>query len=965
MPTLAFDARLAPHTLRCEYFENPIGLDEPRPRFCWQMTDPRRGARQSAYRVLIASSPSQLEWEKGDVWDSGKVQSDESIHVEYAGPKLATARRYFWQVRVWDHLDQPTPWSAVQFFEMGLLEASDWKGSWIAAPGIPAPAQEAKSGGGGDKAGDKSYQPCPYLRKTFEAANHVVRARIYITARGLYELHLNGQVVSPDLFRPGWTEYHQRIPYQTYDVTTLLRPGQNVLGAILGDGWYCGHVAWHRRFYGDHPSLLAQLVVEYADGRIQTIATDASWKVTAGPIRMSDMLMGETYDARLEMPGWDTPAPGSAPGFDDAFWTAAAVEPLGTVPLVAHRGPPVQRIEEIKPLSVRPAPAMVGAPGLPPAPTEKASDPLISHIFDLGQNMVGWVRLKVAAPAGTKITLRFAEVLNPDGSLYTVNLRTAKATDVYICRGDGEKQDNRTAGKHEIEAEETGSHDARGFEVYEPHFTFHGFRYVELTAPPQVAVDAGTITGIVIHSVTPPTGAFACSNPLVNQLQHNIIWGQKGNFLEVPTDCPQRDERLGWMGDIQAFARTAAFNMDVAAFLTCWLQTVVDAQSKDGNFPDTCPSLVGDDDIPSKSGAPGWADAGVIVPWTVYLCYGDTRILERCYPAMQRYMTFLKGVDALKRRSYGDWLHHTAPTPLDLIHYLFYAHSADLMHRIATVLGRVKDAAKYATVFRRVKALFNRRFVTPEGRLVGDSQTAYVLALRFNLLPERLRPRAVEYLVHDIERGYYTNTMARRNWHLSTGFLGAKDLPFALTDAGRLDVACKLLLNEDYPSWLFPVKNGATTIWERWDGWTPDKGFQDPGMNSFNHYAYGAIGQWLYQVVAGIDLPAAYGRTAAGYKHIVIHPRPGPFTWAKAHLESMHGRIESSWRVEGGQFLLEATIPPNTRGTIILPAAHAAQVAEGGQPVTQVEGIIDCTATGGNVVCQVVPGRYAFAVKPA
>ncbi len=794
---------MTPVGLRCEYFENTLGLDEPQPRLSWQCQ------RQTAYQIRVVAG-----------WDTGKVVSDASTHVEYRGPALRSRQRYIWQVRVWDADDRPSPWSESAGWEMGLLKRSDWKAKWIGCD-----------------------TPCPQLRKNFALGSRIARARIYVTALGLYELWINNQRVGADYFTPGWTDYTGRVQYQTYDVTSLLREGGNVLGAIIGGGWFTGAIAWRneRHLYGHPPRLLAQLEVTDDDGRVETIATDASWESAAGPILESDIYNGETYDARRQ--------------FGDGGWQPVKIFDAPRVTLNASASPRVRQIQELKPQRMtEPKPG--------------------TFVFDLGQNMVGWARLAVNGPAGTTVTLRFAEVLNPDGTIYTTNLRAAKCTDRYTLRGGGT-------------------------EVYEPRFTFHGFRYVEVTGGKPESV-----TGVVLHTDIRPTGSFACSHPMLNQLQHNIVWGQKGNFLEVPTDCPQRDERLGWTGDAQVFCRTACFNADVAGFFTKWLADLADAQSTRGAFPMVAPVVWR---ARSHDGGPAWADAGLICPWTIYLCYGDRRILERHYDAMRRYLDFLDATDYKSRHCFGDWLNIQDDTPKDLIALAFNAHAAQLMIKIAEVSGRKKDAARFRTRLQRAKVEFNREFVTPTGRLVGGSQTAYVLALQFDLLPPAKRRQAAARLVQRIHEC---------KDHLSTGFVGTPYLLHVLQRFGHLDLAYQLLLNEDFPSWGYPIKHGATTMWEHWDGWRHDKGFQDPGMNSFNHYAYGAVGDWMYQTILGIQLD----ELQPGYKHFFIAPVPGGgLTWARGEYQSIHGPIRSAWKIERGRFALEVTVPGNTTATVQLP----------------------------------------------
>jgi alpha-L-rhamnosidase len=896
--------------LRCEYRSDPLGLDVARPRLMWKLLTARRGARQTAYQVRVASTAQRLAAGEADLWDSGRVESDQSVHVAYAGAPLPSGQRAWWRVAVWDETgaraeSEPASW------EMGLLARGDWQGEWIGAALVGGP---------------RTSVPCPYLRKEFRVEGPVAAARLYATALGLYALTLNGRRVGADELTPGWTDYATRVQYQTYDVTGLLRRGANAWGAILGDGWYCGHVGWFgRQRYGERPRLLAQLVLTYADRTRQTVVTDGTWKTAFGPLLQADLLMGESYDARQERTGWDEP------GFADAGWAPAERFPDPGVALVAQRGPTVRRTQELT---------------LPAAPVAAGAGPAAAYIADLGQNMVGTVRLKVKGPPGTTIRLRYAEALRdgpgaapPGGGLYTESLRSALQTDFYTLKGD-------PAG-----------------EVWEPRFTFHGFRYVELTGWP--AAEAGppgrdALTGIVLHSDTPPTGAFRCSDPLVNQLQRNIDWGQRGNYVDVPTDCPQRDERLGWTGDAQVFVRTAAFNRDVAGFFTKWARDVADSQSARGAVP----MFVPNSGLGGADGGPAWADAVLICPWTMYLCYGDARLLEEHYGTFVRFLDYLQATSQEGLRCYagyqgfqgfGDWLAldgsaaRDGATPKDLIGTAFYAHSARLLSRIAAVLGKEADAERYEALFRAVRAAFQRRFVTPAGLVTGGTQTAYVLALHFDLLPEALRAPAAEALVGDVRE---------RGWRLSTGFVGSPYLPHVLTAAGRLDVAYRLLQQTAWPSWLYAVTQGATTIWERWDGWTRDRGYQTAAMNSFNHYAYGAVGAWLYQVVAGIEVDPA----RPGYQHAVLRPRPGgALTAAAGTLETVYGRLESDWHLDGGVFRWHVAVPPNATATVYVPAPGGAAVTLDGRPPEEVEGVTPGGRDDAGAVYEVGAGDYRFA----
>lgn len=861
--------------LRCEYFENPLGLGIRQPRLSWALESAVRGQKQTAYQILAASAPELLSSSQADLWDSGRIASAQSTQVVYQGQALHSRQRVWWQVTVWDKDSQPAA-SQPAWFELGLLERADWQAKWI---------------GGKLAGGQFTSVAAPFLRRSFTLPSAPVRARLYITALGLYEPYLNGQSVGCDQLAPGWTDYRKRVNVHTYDVTGLLQAGENVLGAVLGDGWYCGFIGWReRQYYGDRPKLLAQLEISLPDGQQVVVASDSRWKWTSGPILESDLMMGENYDARRELPGWN------APGYSAAGWQAVQRFSAPKILLEPNRGPAVRRQEELKPVA---------------PPKRIAEWPNPRWIFDLGQNMVGHVRLKVSGPAGSMVRIRHAEVLNPDGSLYLANLRDARATDTYTLKGGGE-------------------------EVYEPHFTFHGFRYVELrglSAEP----DGDTLTGIVVHSDIPPAGSFTCSDPLLNQLQHNIQWGQKGNFVDLPTDCPQRNERLGWTGDAQVFAATAAFNRDVAAFFTRWQQSLADAQGKRGQIPSFAPSLSG----ASQDGGPAWADAVLICPWTIYTAYGDTRLLAEHYASFTRYIDYLVRTspglirchpEAIARSKsvvgadldgsqklfagYGDWLSIKAETPKDLIGTAFLAHSARLLSRVAAVLGKRKDAERYARLFEKTRRAFQERFVTAQGLVAGLTQTSYVLALHFDLLPEKLRPAAVAELVRDIES---------RQMHLSTGFVGAPYLLHVLSRFGQYGTAYALLLQKSWPSWLYSVTQGATTIWERWDGWTHDHGFQDPGMNSFNHYAYGSVGDWLYGVVAGLEPDP----DEPGYAHILFRPHPGGgLTQARAEHLSPRGKVASAWVIDGGLLTLEITVPANSSGTVYVPAAFPDDVVE-------------------------------------
>jgi alpha-L-rhamnosidase len=938
--------------LRCEYLANPLGIDERAPRLSWTLESSRRGARQTAYRLRVASSPEKLTAGGGDLWDSGRVESNQTTHVVYAGQPLRSREACHWQVEAWDEAGNATK-SAPALWTMGLLEPADWSAKWIAAdPEIIRRDKEAIA---------PTLTECgtPALfRKEFEVPGPIKRATVYASARGIFELRANGQRIGNDVFAPEWTDYDKRLHYRTYDVTALLKPGRNALAATLGDGWWSGYVGWQetRARYGSlENSLMAQLEVELASGQRLTLATDGSWTCNTGPILFSDFMMGETYDARREPTGWDAPdfcssgresAPFNRPNDQsrptsaatDVNWLPAREVAAPTVPLVAQRSEPVQIVETFVPRSVSEI-----SPGV--------------FIYDLGQNISGWVRLKVKAPAGTRVTIRQGERLSPDGTLYTENLRRAKATDVYICKGGGE-------------------------ETYDPHFTFHGFQYVEITGLPPVAAsrqsaansqeikdggflpNAATVTGCVVRSATPDAGNFECSHPGVNRLWLNGLWSQKDNFLTVPTDCPQRDERLGWMGDAQVFLRTASYNMDVAAFFTKWMVDVEDAQTPEGIFPDTAPRLREGENfigLGNLGGAAGWADAGVIIPYTLWRVYGDRRILERHYHAMAKWVDWIAKHNPDGRRvnqlanNYGDWLCIPSDTSFgthspmkNLLATAYWADDCTKLARIARELGHAVDAERFQKLFEHVRAAFQKEWVEPNGRITTDTQTGYLLALAFDLLPENLRAAALGHLVENIKA---------LDWHLSTGFIGISHLNPQLTLAGRSDVAYRLLLRDDYPSWLYPVKHGATTIWERWNGWTHEEGFFNPHMNSFNHYSLGSVGEWLFRHVAGIELDPE----TPGFQRFVLRPFLGEgLDFARASYRTLHGEISSEWRRTDGKLTWNVRVPANTTAKISIPCASNSAVTEGGRPLEQAAGLRVVGREDSFLVCEAISGAYTF-----
>ncbi len=893
--------------LKTEYKSNPVGLKACSPRLSWEIVDEKRNVSQNAYQVKCATSKLDLQNESKLIWNSGRIDSDQSIHVEYGGRELQSGQRVYWTVKVWNNYKEESEWSASAFWEMGLFNDDDWKAQWI------EPAY---------KEDPSDSTPSPYLRKEFHLKKNIKKAAAYLTCHGLYELSLNGEKVSEDLFTPGWTSYEQRLQYQTYDVTEQLISGKNAIGFVLGDGWYRGYLVWqgNKNLYGEKLALLCQIRIDYEDGSHEMIVTDDSWKSNTGAILKSDIYHGETYDARLGSEAWNKP------DFDDQNWFGVTIKEYGVANLVSSEGVPVRITETIKPI-------------------EKIITPKGELVFDLGQNIVGWVRFRLKGNAGDQITLHHAEVLDPEGNFYTDNLRAAKAEDTYIFRGDG-------------------------VEEFEPRFTFHGFRFVRVSDySGDISLD--DIEGRVVHSDMPLAGEFECSDPLVNRLQKNIDWGLRGNFLDVPTDCPQRDERLGWTGDAQIFAPTACFNRDAASFYTKWMKDYIADQREDGSVPWVVPNVIEDGGGTGWSdgfGATGWADAAVIIPWTVYQVYGDQRILEEQYESMkgwEEYMIKESGDRYLYDTvfHFGDWLsfaeyysyYYNAPdygyagahTDKDLVATAYFYYTTGLMQQIATILGKAADADRYAALRPKIKVAFQTEFITQTGRLTSNTQAAYVLALSFGLIPDNLVAKAAKRLMDDVNHF----------GHLTTGFLGTPMLCQALTDSGYPEIAYKLLFNKRYPSWLYAVTKGATTIWERWDGIKPDGSFQDVGMNSFNHYAYGAVGEWLYSSVAGLKLDTS----VPAYKQFKIKPYPTEeLTFAKVNYHSMYGEILSHWEQDDDTFKLNVKVPANTKALIEIPGSDFSKFKEGGIPVDQIQEVDIMGFEDGRLLLEIGSGDYKF-----
>jgi alpha-L-rhamnosidase len=977
----------APQNLRCEYEHNPLGIDVAQPRLSWEVNDTRRDAVQSAYQVVVAAIEMDAAAGKGTIWDSGKVASDQSIHVVYAGRDLQSGERCYWSVRTWDAAGVESPWSEPASWEMGLLDPANWQAKWITieetrdgpAPlfgnwiwhpsesteevsryfrttfDLPADARvssatawgaanneyvfslNGKEEGGCDewkavesfdvakdlvpgknvvaikgvharglagivfgmrialdngrtieirsgqdwltaadapegwqavdfnakdwirprlvakygdapwgKVADRYPSRSFYLRKAFTTQHAAItRARVYVSALGAYNLLLNGQRIGRDELTPGWTHFRKHIQYQTYDVTASLRGGDNAIGLQLGNGWWGGSMAG--AWKDGNLRAIAQLEIVYDDGTRQVVATDPTWKGHTSPILKDSIYHGETYDASLELSGWNKP------GFDDAHWLPAQIWDKPQGQLVAQVGPPIRITEELPAVAVtEPQPGV--------------------YVFDFGQNAAGRARLKVEGPKGTRVQIRHGEILRPDGNVYTDNLQGAKCTDVYILKGEG-------------------------MEVWEPAFTYRGFRYAELTGYPGVP-DKEALLMRVMHADLPPTGTFSCSEDIVNRVQKNILWGMRSNFYSVPTDCPQRDERLGWTGDMQLFMATAGWNMDVAGFTTKWLRDVVDSRTDDGGIPDVAPALN------AGPGAPGWGDVVVVAPWNLYTYYGDTRAVETNYAAMKDWVDYMRkrAKDGLYQDArYGDWV-PVEPSPREPLAGAYQYLSTKRLAEMADAIGRPSDAADLRAQAASIAEAFNSHYFNADtAQYEGGTQTANIVPLWFEITPEDKRAAVIDNIANNI--------VARGN-HLSTGFIGTAYLMPTLSAFGRDDLAGILATQRTYPSWGYTVDAGATTIWERWNS---DKYEElNSGMNSFNHFAFGTVGQWYYEYLVGIRA------LAPGFKRILIEPHPSGIEAAEATYHSMYGPIHCAWTQANG-FALQVTIPANATALVKLP----------------------------------------------
>lgn len=880
-----------------ENFTNPIGFYDNSPSFSWWLPSDEAVESQSAYQIVVATDPELLP-DQPDLWDSKQVNSDQSLYIPYQGRELKSGEKVYWQVKFWDQDQRSSAWSEVATIELGLLENNDWQAQWISLPAEEDTHVEAI---------DRDIHTPQYLRTEFEVPEEMTSARLYITARGIFETEINGEKVGEDVMTPGWTPYHERIETLTYDVSDLVQPGENCIGISIAQGWYAGRIS--RKLAGELPGALAQLEIRGEDGNVKTVITDQQWKGTRnGPIRYSGIYDGEKYDASLEMNGW------SEAGFDDSSWKAVNTEELAdSVQLKPKRHYAVTAKSELPVKAMtQPTPGIV--------------------VFDLGQNMVGVPRLNIPVRQGSEVKIRFAEMLQEDGHLYTENYRNAVSTDFYVPAVDGNIE-------------------------WQPTFTFHGFRYVELSGfDPDAVPDQSWVTGVVWHSDFEMNGKFESSHQKLNQLQSNIIWGLRGNFLDIPTDCPQRDERLGWTGDAQVFAPTSCFVADVHSFWAAWLESMREDQFDDGGIPIVVPMILGD------RASSGWGDAATIIPWEVYQRTGNQEILAENYEMMQGWVDYYQSnadnhiVDIY---TFGDWLQpythqedgRRGDTPEKLINTAFYARSVDLTGKTARVLGREADAARYQGLFDSISEAFEKEYFDENGKLIQEpaTQTGYLLALGFNLVSEEIKPKVVDNLLNQIRQA---------DNHLRTGFLGTPLLAQVLDSLDQTDLMYEILFKESYPSWFYSINQGATTMWERWNSYSIEDGFGDASMNSFNHYAYGAIGQWMYERIAGLS------PMEAGYKKIKFAPLPGgPLSSASAEYNSPYGMVSSGWKMNDDTFELTTVIPPNTTGLIVLPLSGEARVEVNGKEVSDQNGLKRVETQKQEFILEAEPGEYKFQVS--
>lgn len=871
---------LTPQSLRCENLVDPEGIDAPAPRLSWSFApapNPVRGQKQTAYQILAAGDPTTLAADRGDLWDSGRVKSDAPFGVAYAGQPPASHQPVFWKVRVWDANRRASAWSAPARWSMGILSSGEWKAAWIRATDSIVNA------------------PGPLLRKAFEVGKPLKRAIISICGLGYYELHLNGAKVGDRVLDPVFTRFDKRVLYATYDVGGLLRPGRNAIGVMLGKGFY--NVDFRDEWDFDKapwrgaPALLCQLRLEYTDGSVETVASDATWRTIDGPVRRDGIRSGEEYDARLEKPGWDTA------GYDDSGWNPVLTGggPKGV--LRAGTTPPIKVMETIKPVAVTEP-----RPGL--------------FVFDLGQNLAGWVRLRASGPAGTKIVLRYGERLAPDGTLDQKEIAkfvrgVPFQTDSYTLKGGG------------------------GEESWEPRFAYHGFRWVEVRGfPGRPTLDS--LDGRVVHTSFESAGGFECSDALLAAIQRMTLWSYRSNFVGIPTDCPHR-EKNGWTGDAHLAAEQAMLNWSNTAAYEAWLRGFMDEQRSGGDYAGIIPTSGW-----GYGNGPAWDSAYLIIPWYLYVYTGDLGPIAEHYEAWKRYLSYLgsqaKGL--IVDVGLGDWVPAKTVTPTAVTSTAYYYQDAVLMSRFAALLGREAEARSYADLAGRIRAAFQAAFIKADGSVANDSQTALSAALFWDLAPQKMRASIGNRLVRNV---------ANHDDHLDTGILGAKYLFRVLSDIGRTDLALSVAKQTTPPSYGAWLERGATTLWEDWaDG------------SSRNHVMFGDISAWFYQYLAGINPDPE----RPAFRHIIFRPNPaGSLAFAKAWHESPFGRIESEWTIEAAAFRWRILVPPGATATVHVPAADPASVMEGEHPAAESEAVRFIRAEQGAAVYEIPSGQYEFSSR--
>ncbi|WP_043672500.1 alpha-L-rhamnosidase [Streptomyces xylophagus] len=993
-------ARTTVSGLTVEHRTDPLGTDAAHPRFGWRMASAARGRRQTAYRIRIASSPQHLAHGRADVWDSGRVDSADSVAVRYSGPELRASTRYHWTVTVWDEHGRAVHADPTAFFETGLLSTdgvTGWDGAqWIAM------------------AGKRPNTPgAPLLRhQTPLTGDQVTEARLYVSALGVYDAYVNGRRVSVpqgngmtyELLTPGWTNYDTTVNYFTYDVTDLLAdPSQVTLAAVLGNGWYNSRISENSAYWseeGNSLALKAKLLIRYADGSTQTIVTAPGddWRATdTGPYRADDIYDGQFYDARRELPGW------TANGYDASAWSAVeAQDPFPDAQLVAYPGESARLVPEWdrRPQSVTVYTGVAdqessanGRGRIVVDPVRTVTDPeraatvsVTLHpgdtaVIDLGQNLVGVPRYTLRGTPGAQVAFKPGEILNDDsagadgpaGSVYRANLRTAEATSTYVLKGD-------PAG-----------------ETHQDSLTFYGFRYVSVTTTGTVTlVD---LTGRMATSALRDIGAVTTDDTAVNQLISNVRWGQRGNYLWIPTDCPQRDERLGWTGDTQLFSHTGLYNTDSVSFLSHFQDTLIDSQHNYGageaQFPWVAPGHRYGQPLPAS----GWADCGVVVPWTVWQMSGDTTIIDRSWAAMTKYLDWIRqhsgDTYAGQGAVFGDWLAFQI-TSTQLISDVYYGYTARLMADMARATGRTAETATYERLFTHIKRAFLTKYLATDaltgqltvrsslgdppphtpgnttGKTEDDTQTALLWILKLGFYDTEFQHRHLVTLLAD----NIGNSPAYKAAHpdstrveyaentLSVGFLGVNVIAPVLTDEGRVDLAYRLLHQNAMPSWLYSVANGATTVWERWNSYSTEHGFGPVDMNSFNHYAYGAIMEWMYESMAGI----AKDPDHPGFKHFFLRPHVDPtgrITHVRGSHVSPYGEIVSEWTARDGKLTYRAVVPANSTATLRVPATDPSTVHEDGRPLAEAPGVELLGCADGTASFELSSGSYELTAPLA